>query len=70
MKDDNVIQIKSLSFAVKIVKVCQELVEGKKELLRIISSIQKTHLQKIRNILIANSKFVILHSKFVIHTYD
>jgi len=31
MKDDNVIQIKSFAFAVKIVKVCQVLVEEKKE---------------------------------------
>jgi four helix bundle protein len=31
MKDDNVIQIKSFAFAVKIVKVCQELAEEKKE---------------------------------------
>ena len=31
MKNDNVIQIKSFAFAVKIVKVCQVLVEEKKE---------------------------------------
>ena len=31
MKDDNVIQIKSFAFEVKIVKVCQVLVEEKKE---------------------------------------
>jgi len=31
MKNDNVIQIKSFAFAVKIVKVCQVLVEEKRE---------------------------------------
>lgn len=30
MKDDNVIQIKSFAFAVKIVKVCQVFFEEKK----------------------------------------
>ena len=31
MKNDNVLQIKSFAFAVKIVKVCQLLVEDRKE---------------------------------------
>ena len=31
MKNDNVLQIKSFAFAVKIVKVCQVLVEEKRE---------------------------------------